>query len=69
MESVNHFRYSYPEENLIFVASAGRWRSISAVSLSLWKGPVNKAERLEIHLSISILAWFSGTMVEVKFVP
>lgn len=59
IESFHHFRNSYSEENLIFIASAGRWGPTLAVPLGSWKGLVNKAERLEIHLSVSFLAWFS----------
>lgn len=35
----------------------------------LIEGPFNKAEKFEIHLSMSAHAWFSRNMVEFKWVP
>lgn len=56
---ISSFQEFLSEENLIFIASAGRWGPTLAVPLGSWKGLVNKTERFEIHLAVSFLAWFS----------
>lgn len=50
MESVNHFRHLYPEENLIFSASGRRYGPISSLPLGSLKGLSTKVKNLKTYL-------------------